>query len=242
MAVDNAARARDAMPPPVELTPAAMPVDAGVARTFTSAGFESAPALLGNQQNDVLDRMDARHAEAARVMDQFQAASRDVSRTVPRFVPPDPARRPKRREHAETDVRDVPVSGYTTAASGATAVPGPVSGDGGPSASGAGGAGGGPAAGGTPGVRGDVPRSGMSVTSGPRGGTAAAWTPGGTTLPPGTASGMGAVPMGGAMGTGRDTDHERRGLGFLEEPGFWDCREGDLLVSAAVIGEVPRHE
>ncbi|MFI7678246.1 PPE domain-containing protein [Actinophytocola sp. NPDC049390] len=207
-ATELAAHARDAMPPPVELS-SPMPTAAAMARAFTSTGFESAPALLVDQQNDVLDRMNARHAEAARVMDQFQAASRDVYRTVPRFEPPNPAHRPQRREH------EAPAEPSTRAA----------------------------AAPGTPGSGGEAAghnSPGKAVTAGPTGGTA---TPSGTAsgVPTSPSTTMGAVPMAGATGR-REPDHERRGLDFLEDPGIWECPEGDLLVSAAVIGEVPRHE
>lgn len=222
MAVDNAARARDAMPKPLEPTPAAG------ARAFAGGGFDSAVTLFADHSTS-LDRAHERHTEAARVMDQFQSASRDVYRTVPRFTAPDPAKRPKRPDHAEPVTLPVtePVTSTTSAAAA-----GPASGDGG-SSRGA--------------VSGDAPRAGGGVAGGAAGGIAGGGSGRGDLAPSGgpargaAPGGMGALPMGAGMGGGRDEDYEHKGLGFLEEPGFWECGDRDLVVSAAVIGELPSH-
>lgn len=71
--VDNAMRARNAMPAPI--TPPKLP------------GPGPMPALL-TDQNAFVSRQHAAHRQAAETMEQFQADSRDVYHTVPRFSAP----------------------------------------------------------------------------------------------------------------------------------------------------------
>lgn len=216
-AADNAARARAAMPPVVDAEPA------------FDGGFGGAPRLLVDQ-HELVQREHDRHAAAARVMDQFQAASRDVAKTVPRFVPPDPHKTPKlhgEKPSAAASAADATTPAFSAAGAGSSG------------AGSGGGFGGGAVGGGTPGdaLGAGGLRAGIATTPAPLPAAAVAPAPG-TTPSPG---GFGAMPMG-APTSGGASDRERRGLGFLEEPSPWEFAEGDLMVSAAVIGELPRHE
>ncbi|MGH3762235.1 PPE domain-containing protein [Actinophytocola sp.] len=81
--VDNASTARDEMPAPpfqiIEPTP--------IVRAFTSGEFTGAATITADPAGPV-GQEKALHAQAARTMERFQEASREVYGTVPQFSPP----------------------------------------------------------------------------------------------------------------------------------------------------------
>ncbi|OLF12086.1 hypothetical protein BLA60_08680 [Actinophytocola xinjiangensis] len=202
---DNAARARETMPPP---SPPTVP----------AGEFDAARVLLDDQAAAADDRR-TQHAQAARVMDQFQAASREVYRSVPRFAPPDPRHRPTE-----------PAAATVTASTATGIAPAP-----GPEASAGGGGAGSAGVAAKP-----APRPGVlagAMTGQPPGGVGAGQLAARPGAQPG---GLGAFPMGG-VGAGREEDHERRGLFPVDDPGLWTVGEppGGLMISASVIGALP---
>jgi uncharacterized protein YukE len=90
----SAAAARSQMPEPVD-EPAQLisnlstgATSAASASPFVTGGFSSASLMMQDPLGP--SRSTTAHQEAARVMDQFQAESRENYRSVPRFAPPLP--------------------------------------------------------------------------------------------------------------------------------------------------------
>lgn len=230
-----AAHARETMPPPAQPLPtdglSPMPTAAGApppgpGQAFLG-GFGTAEHVLVDHQIHA-DATREQHAQAARVMNQFQAASREVHQTVPRFARPDPPmtrRRPDRREPLRIGNRSDAGQTAASAVTGGGPVPGgfdPTGGSGGI----AGGAGVAASPLGTP--RPGARAGGDEARMAPR-------APGGA---PGSAGGAAAMPLGGKA-SGGDEDHEHRVPGYLEND-LWSDLERDLRVSVPVIGADPR--
>ncbi|MCT2588297.1 PPE domain-containing protein [Actinophytocola gossypii] len=231
MEVDNVLQARDAMPKPprepIAELPEVQPLlanDWGAARSVTA---DPAGPLAEEQ---------AMHQQAARVMERFQEASREVYSTVPQFSPPPvggsilvgPPQPPPPPQPPvpppPTPPAPVPVPPPLPPRTGVPGSPGVP---------------GAPGSTGTPGrvpVGGPTPGPTAGLTSGAGEPAAAQNRPGaGTTSSSGRGPSISGMPMG--MGAaGRDDDTERRVADYLkEEDDIWGQHERPT--TPPVIGE-----
>lgn len=251
--VDNAMRARNAMPAPVAAAPLPHPgpgpgprrvpmpaadgtVAASASSAFSGGDFALAPMLVADQAAIVNQRA-AAHREAAETMQQFQTDSRDVYHTVPRFSAPKIGPKPPGSE-------ENPPAPQPTPPQQAPTEPAPAPGPGGAS-----GPGSGPGPGSSPGpVAGKPPVAGPAPAPGPG---AAPGQPGAgavdqsrpATAPaaasankPGGGMPMGGMPMGGMGGARKEEDLERKSPSYMkEDEDLWGLE--DQVVAPPVIGE-----
>jgi hypothetical protein len=237
--VDNAMRARNAMPAPVVPPhppgpgpiPIAVPAGAGTlaASAFTGGDFAQAPMLLSDQ-SAIVNQQHAAHRQAAETMEQFQTDSRDVYHTVPAFSAPkigtkppgspaNPPAPPQPTPPQQAPAEPVPVR--------APAESSPVAGK--PIAE-------------------PAPRPGPVATPGPV--AAPGQQPGAAPVEPArpaaasaepaanrpAGGSMGGMPMGGMGGARKEEDLERKSPAYVkEDQDLWGL--GDHVVAPPVIGE-----
>jgi hypothetical protein len=239
--VDNATAARNGMPKPPYPMHAVHPGHPQVSQlsqsgAFTSGDFGTATPLVADPVA-YSDRERALHQQAARTMEQFQANSRDVYVTVPRFVQPDLTRMPFSKPEPVPTPTPTPMPTPTPPQQ---APPAPVP---------PGGAGGDPAPTGPgPGTQSPgAPVRSEPVPFGPGSGAnsgetalrpAAAAAAAGTSARPGAAPGTGGMPMGGGGARGGNEDVERKSKYSKQDEDIWGAH--DQRVMPPVIGEVNR--
>lgn len=243
--VDNAANARNAMPPPPyhfplpdpnpPLMPAPMPRPVPMpsqASAFTTGDFSTAAPLVADSMT-YSSRERALHQQAARTMSEFQSNSRDVYATVPQFAPPDlrsmPYHPPEQPPQPPPTQKPQPNPNPT---------PGPGGYVGGPGSGGPG-TGGGPGRAAGPGTPlGAGPSTGAAPGEqlGVRPAAAATGRGGG----PGHAPMAGGMPMGAGAGQSGAEDGQRKGNQYLkeEDEDLWGMDDQRLV--PPVIGEANR--
>ncbi|WP_162293014.1 PPE domain-containing protein [Actinophytocola xinjiangensis] len=230
--VDNATNARDEMPAPrqpvIELpTPVPTPPILQPIEAFTQNDWATAAAITADPAGP-LAADKALHEQAARTLDRFQTATREVYETVPSFSPPQLGN-PLRTLPDEPPPPPTPQPPQpTTPQTGPPPVTAPVPGPGGAGAPGTTGVPARPpavpvAGGQGPGVADDPakPAAPAAASTGRSGGPGVGGMP------------MGGMPMGGASG-GAD-DLQRKNSLLKADEDLWG--EHETLVTPPVIGE-----